>query len=112
MVRVVPEEASGLVVFLGAEFHPPAIPEPEPIVLPDIVEDEEIEEPQPIVPGQPTADSPRVKKGTRKVAASGPEVDGNVAPAPKRARKAAGSAAKAAPRKRSKPAASSAKSEQ
>jgi hypothetical protein len=100
VVRVVPEEASGLIVYLGAEFHPPAIPEPEPVIIPDIIEDEEIEEPQPVVPGQPTADSPRVKKGGRKAAApTGPDPDGNVAPAPKRARKAA-----ATPRKRKAPA--------
>jgi hypothetical protein len=37
---------------LGAEFHPPA-PPPAPEPVP--VEEEEIDEPQPIVPGQPTA---------------------------------------------------------
>ncbi len=91
VVRVEPDEAGqGLKVFLGAEFHPPAMPEPEPPQMPDVDDDEEIDEPQPIVPGQPTAGSPRVKKSTRK---TGPEVDGNVVPV-KRVRKPA------APRKR------------
>ncbi len=95
VVRVNPDETNTLIVHLGAEFHPPAVPEPEPLILLD--EEEEVEEPQPVVPGQPTAGSPRPKKGARKVA--GPEVNGNVAPAPrKRApRKTTGSAA---PRKR------------
>ncbi|HLI85586.1 MAG TPA: NYN domain-containing protein [Bryobacteraceae bacterium] len=51
LVRI---QADGLnlTVYLGAEFHPPAPPpepEPEPML------EEEIEEPQPLVPGQPTA---------------------------------------------------------
>ena len=51
LVRNEADEEKGLVVYLGAEFHPPAPPpEPEP---PEIVEEED--EPQPIVPGQPTA---------------------------------------------------------
>jgi len=91
VVRIVPDETSGLTVFLGAEFHPPAVPEPEPLPLPE--ETDEIEEPQPVVPGQPTAGSPRIKKGMKKVA--GPDVNGNVVPPPKRARKSSGT-----PRKR------------
>ncbi len=91
VVRIEPDESTqSLLVYLGAEFHPPAIPEPEPVPAPQETE-EEIEEPQPVVPGQPTAGSPRVKKGTKK---AGVEVDGNVAAPPKRPRKAA------APRKR------------
>jgi uncharacterized protein (TIGR00288 family) len=96
VVRVVPDETTGLTIFLGAEFHPPAVPEPEPVVIPEEI-DEELEEPQPVVPGQPTAGSPRVKKGGKK-AAGGPDRDGNVVAPPKRARKAA------APRKRRTPA--------
>jgi hypothetical protein len=97
VVRLVPdEESQSLMVFLGAEFHPPAIPEPEPVPVPEEL-DEEVEEPQPVVPGQPTAGSPRVKRGARKVA--GPEVNGNVAPAPRRTR-----AKSATPRKRRAPA--------
>ena len=82
VVRIVPDETQGLLVYLGAEFHPPAVPEPEPLPLPD--ETEEDEGPQPVVPGQPTAGSERPKKGARKT--TGQEVDGNVVTPPKRAR--------------------------
>jgi uncharacterized protein (TIGR00288 family) len=51
LVRIQADEERGLIVHLGAEFHPPAPPpEPEPVL--DI---EEEDEPQPLVPGQPTA---------------------------------------------------------
>ena len=30
LVRIEPEEETGLLVYLGAEFHPPAMPEPAP----------------------------------------------------------------------------------
>jgi uncharacterized protein (TIGR00288 family) len=53
LVRIQADEERGLIVYLGAEFHPPA-PPPEPEPLP-LVEEEEEYEPQPIVPGQPTA---------------------------------------------------------
>ena len=97
VVRIEPdEETQSLMVYLGAEFHPPAIPEPAPPPIPAELE-EEIEEPQPVVPGQPTAGSPRVKKGTKK-AAGGIDADGNVVAPPKRPRKTAG------PRKRRTPA--------
>jgi uncharacterized protein (TIGR00288 family) len=97
VVRVIPDEATeSLRVYLGAEFHPPAIPEPEPAPLPE--EHAEEEEKQPVVPGQPTAGSPRVKKGSKK-AAAGLDVNGNVAAPARRPRKAA------APRKRRTPAA-------
>jgi len=96
VVRIVPDETQGLLVYLGAEFHPPAVPEPEPLPLPD--ETEEDEGPQPVVPGQPTAGSERPKKGARKT--TGREVDGNVVPPPKRAR-----AKSSAPRKRRAPSA-------
>jgi uncharacterized protein (TIGR00288 family) len=93
VVRIEPDETQGLMVYLGAEFHPPAVPEPEPAPEPE--ETEEVEELQPVVPGQPTARSPRVKKGARKTA--GPEPNGNTAPPPRRPRKAA------APRRRKAP---------
>jgi uncharacterized protein (TIGR00288 family) len=96
VVRIVPDETQGLLVYLGAEFHPPAVLEPEPLPLPD--ETEEDEGPQPVVPGQPTAGSERPKKGARKT--TGREVDGNVVPPPKRAR-----AKSSAPRKRRAPSA-------
>ncbi|MEO8597535.1 MAG: NYN domain-containing protein [Candidatus Solibacter sp.] len=52
LVRNEVSEDRGLVVFLGAEFHPPAPPPPEETMP---AEDEEVDEPQPLVPGQPTA---------------------------------------------------------
>jgi len=52
LVRIQADEERGLIVHLGAEFHPPAPPpEPEPVLA---IEEEE-DEPQPLVPGQPTA---------------------------------------------------------
>jgi uncharacterized protein (TIGR00288 family) len=54
LVRIEADEEKGLIVHLGAEFHPPAAPpEPEPVAAAE--EEEEIDEPQPLVPGQPTA---------------------------------------------------------
>jgi len=52
LVRIQADEERGLIVFLGAEFHPPAAP-PEP--EPEAAIEEEEDEPQPLVPGQPTA---------------------------------------------------------
>jgi uncharacterized protein (TIGR00288 family) len=53
LVRIQADEEKGLIVHLGAEFHPPAPPpEPEPSMP---IEEEEEDEPQPLVPGQPTA---------------------------------------------------------
>lgn len=49
VVRVEPDEEKGLMVFLGAEFYPPALPE-----LPPAAPAEEEEEKQPIVEGQPS----------------------------------------------------------
>jgi hypothetical protein len=51
LVRIQADEDRGLIVYLGAEFHPPA-PPPEPEQPAEI---EEEDEPQPLVPGQPTA---------------------------------------------------------
>src|SRR5579884_2805329 len=52
-VRTEPDEERGLIVHLGAEFYPPALPESpaEPAI-------EEEDEPQPIVEGQPTIFEP------------------------------------------------------
>ena len=72
VVRIEPRE-EGLMVFLGAEFHPPALPEPEPVVLPDVEEEED--EGQPMVPGQPVAGSEPLKTRARKP--GGREVNGN-----------------------------------
>jgi len=77
VVRVNPDEEKGLMVYLGPEFHPPAPPEPSS--TPAI--EEEVEEPQPIVAGQPTAVEilkPVRRRGTRKAE---PEAG---APAPKK----------------------------
>jgi uncharacterized protein (TIGR00288 family) len=70
VVRINPDEERGLMVHLGPEFHPPAPPEPPPTV----VVEEEIEEPQPVVVGQPTAHEilkPVRRRGTRKTAEEG-----------------------------------------
>ena len=50
VVRVEPDEEKGLVVYLGAEFYPPAVPEPP---AEQHIEEEE-DEKQPIVEGQPS----------------------------------------------------------
>ncbi|HZT37401.1 MAG TPA: NYN domain-containing protein [Bryobacteraceae bacterium] len=56
LVRVEPDEERGLVVYLGAEFYPPAPPE-EPRAAEPAIEEEE-EGPQPFVAGQPTIFEP------------------------------------------------------
>ncbi|MBV9612854.1 MAG: NYN domain-containing protein [Acidobacteriaceae bacterium] len=72
VVRTEPDEERGLIVHLGAEFYPPALPEtPHEQVV------EEEDEPQPIVEGQPTIfepnpPPPKPKKApTRKRAPTG-----------------------------------------
>jgi uncharacterized protein (TIGR00288 family) len=59
VVRTEPQEEEGLIlVYMGAEFYPPAEPvhaEPEPVAE---AEEEEIDEPQPYVEGQPTIFEP------------------------------------------------------
>ena len=74
VVRAEPDEERGLMVQLGAEFYPPALPEaaPEPAL-------EEEDEPQPIVEGQPTIfepnpPPPKPKKAVvrKRVPAGGP----------------------------------------
>src|SRR5581483_3076577 len=73
VVRTEPDEERGLIVHLGAEFYPPALPQPEP--QPAFEEEEDA--PQPIVEGQPTIfepnpPPPKPKKApARKRAASG-----------------------------------------
>lgn len=53
LVRIQPHEERGLMVHLGAEFHPPAPPpQPEPVATDEF---DDLDEPQPLVPGQPTA---------------------------------------------------------
>ncbi len=73
VVRAEPDEERGLVVQLGAEFYPPALPP----VAPEPAFEEEEYEPQPIVEGQPTIFEPNPpppkpkKVATRKRAPSG-----------------------------------------
>jgi hypothetical protein len=72
VVRLQPDPERGLIVFLGAEFYPPAEPpKPEPPPI-----EEEDDGPQPYVEGQPTLADPNPpppkpkKVATRKRAAS------------------------------------------
>lgn len=74
VVRLTPDEERGLIVYMGAEFYPPALPAPEP---PPILEEED-DGPQPIVEGQPTIfepnpppPKPKKQAKPRKAAASG-----------------------------------------
>jgi len=79
VVRVEPDEEKGLIVYLGAEFYPPAEPEKPVEVHHD---QEEEDEKQPIVEGQPSLlepNPPPVKpkpvRRARKPAASGNTTD-------------------------------------
>src|SRR3954452_7085604 len=54
VVRTEPDEERGIIVHLGAEFYPPALPEPAP----EPPMEEKYTEPQPIVEGQPTIFEP------------------------------------------------------
>jgi uncharacterized protein (TIGR00288 family) len=55
VVRLEPTEDQGMMVYLGAEFYPPAEPpKPEPEAVQEVEEDE----PQPYVEGQPTIFEP------------------------------------------------------
>jgi len=78
LVRVQPSEEHGLTVFLGAEFHPPAVPEPETTLPSD---EQPAYEPPPTVAGQPLL-SPAKPKRSRKKATGG---EGG--PKPRRSRK-------------------------
>jgi uncharacterized protein (TIGR00288 family) len=73
VTRIVPDEEQGIMVYLGAEFHPPAIPDAP---VRHLAEPEE--ERQPVVKGQPTAREPRVKRTPRKTAARLPSLATNL----------------------------------
>jgi uncharacterized protein (TIGR00288 family) len=85
VVRVEPDEEKGLVVYLGAEFYPPAVPEAPVQESHEPEEDER----QPIVEGQPSLLEPNpppvkpkpVSRRPRKVAS------GNTGDRPRRSRK-------------------------
>ena len=87
VVRMEPNEEEGIMlVYMGAEFYPPAVPAaPEPVVAEDV---EEEDEPQPYVEGQPTIFEPNP-----------PPPKAKKAPARKRAPKAASGAAGGAQRR-------------
>ena len=83
VVRVEPHEEKGLLVYLGPEFHPPALPEPTPEEA--LSEEQPKEEPAPTVAGQPLeriTKAPR-RPVRRKAATAG--ADGNTRrPRPRR----------------------------
>ena len=87
VVRIEPDEEKGLMVYLGAEFYPPAVAEAPPEHHAEV---EEEEEKQPIVEGQPSLlepNPPPVKpkpiRRSRKVGAA----SGNTDRPPRRSRK-------------------------
>lgn len=85
LVRVQPSEEKGLMVHLGPEFHPPALPEAPPEAVLD--EQPEEDEPQPIVAGQPTARTPKPRKSAprkRAAAADGAAPAGRPRRAPRK----------------------------
>ncbi len=89
LVRVEPDEEKGLLVYLGAEFYPPALPEHEEPPPAEAVEEEE-DGPQPIVRGQPTAvPVPEEAKKPRRRRAKSPRAEktGERKPRKPRARK-------------------------
>jgi hypothetical protein len=84
VVRVEPHEEKGLMVYLGAEFHPPAMPEPEPEQISD---EQPTEEPQPTIAGQPIARVTKPRRPRRKAASATGE---SSARRPSRARRSTG----------------------
>jgi uncharacterized protein (TIGR00288 family) len=83
VVRAEPDEERGLVVQLGAEFYPPALPPaaPEPAF------EEEEDEPQPIVEGQPTIFEPNPPPAKPKKAAPRKRAAGGAGGGARRPRK-------------------------
>jgi uncharacterized protein (TIGR00288 family) len=84
VVRIEPDEEKGLMVYLGAEFYPPAVPEapPEPHR-----EEEEEEEKQPIVEGQPSLLEPNPPPPKPKPIRRPRKASGNAPDRPRRSRK-------------------------
>jgi len=69
VVRTEPHEEYGLIVYMGAEFYPPALP---PAPAESSLPEEEEDEPQPIVEGQPTIFEPNPPPAKAKKVASRP----------------------------------------
>jgi len=67
VVRIEPHEEKGLMVYLGAEFHPPAVAETEAPVVSDEQPTQEI---PPTIAGQPIVPAAKVRRPRRKAAAS------------------------------------------
>ena len=67
VVRIEPDEEKGLIVTLGAEFYPPALPEPTEPEFPS-----EEDEKQPIVEGQPSLLEPNPPPAKPKKVARAP----------------------------------------
>jgi uncharacterized protein (TIGR00288 family) len=63
VVRVEPDEEKGLMVYLGAEFHPPAVPEAE---VPVISDEQPTEEPAPTIAGQPMEKVTKARRPPRR----------------------------------------------
>ena len=63
VVRIEPDEEKGLMVYLGAEFHPPAVPEVEAPVLSD---EQPTEEPAPTIAGEPMEKVTKARRPRRK----------------------------------------------
>jgi uncharacterized protein (TIGR00288 family) len=65
VVRIEPDEEKGLMVYLGGEFHPPAVPEAEVPVLSD---EQPTEEPAPTIAGEPMEKVTKARRPRRKPA--------------------------------------------
>ena len=86
VVRLEPNEEQEMVVSLGAEFFPPALPPaPEPVVAEE--EEAEIDEPQPYVEGQPTIFEPNPPPAKAKRVPSRKRVTKPSGGAPRRVRR-------------------------
>src|SRR5579863_5161402 len=92
VVRVEPDAEKGLLVYLGAEFHPPAIPEQEP---PAISDEQPTEEPQPLIMGIPASRLAKATRRPRRKAAAA--TAGNSTRRPARSRRATGTSRRSRP---------------
>jgi hypothetical protein len=85
VVRMEPSEEQGMMVSLGAEFYPPAVPPaPEPT---EVEEEVEVDEPQPYVEGQPTIFEPNPPPAKAKKAPVRKRVPRQTGSAPRRVRR-------------------------